>query len=126
MDDKRKFLDALASGDNNTANELFKGLIGTVAQDALDNKKIDLAHSVFEAAGNITIEVDLAGDTEEDDKALAKEFKKLKIKSKDVSTKSIPYAHNITGNKESLIKFLTGKLYGMDKEEVQELWPELK
>jgi|TARA_R110000787_G_scaffold69756_2_gene155146 hypothetical protein len=112
-----------ASVQNAESHASFEAIMCDKLNSALDTRKMAVAAKTFnngklqEAAGNATIDIDLADPGDPDAK---KAFKKFKVTAKVKGDTAL-----LTGKKDDLVKFLKSDVYGMDAEEIAELFPEL-
>ena len=67
IDPARSFVDALQSGNFNSAEDLFKDILGDKVQDALDAEKISVADTIFNGVSEEELDVDEETDDEETD-----------------------------------------------------------
>ena len=108
---------------NAESHASFEAIMCDKLNAALDTRKMAVAAKTFndgklhEAAGNATIDIDLADPGDPDAK---KAFKKFKVTAKVKGDTAL-----LTGKKDDLVKFLKSDVYGMDAEEIAELFPEL-
>jgi hypothetical protein len=108
---------------NAESHASFEAIMCDKLNAALDTRKMAVAAKTFndgnlqEAAGIATIDIDLADPGDPDAK---KAFKKYKVTAKVKGDTAL-----LTGKKDDLVKFLKSDVYGMDAEEIAELFPEL-
>lgn len=67
IDPTRSFVDALQSGNFNSAEDLFKDILGDKVQDALDAEKISVADTIFNGVSEEELDVEEDIDDEETD-----------------------------------------------------------
>lgn len=111
-------IDSIMSGDKESRDTIFNTLISSSVERLLDAKKVAVAKSVYgESYSGITESLSIDADIDDISPKVIKDVsRKYGVKIN---------GNTITGKKSDIIRFLTGPEYGLDVEEVKNIYPKL-